>query len=533
MKAFVLAAALAIVFARGGAAEPSPEAAATVVVYNRNDDASRDLARYYAGRRGIPEDQLVGLDCSKEEEISRDEYLVDIEAPLRATFTKNGWWKISRNARGERFVESSKIRFAALVRGVPMKVRSSDKTAPSTLYHDLQPGSPLDQIVRRNDASVDSELAAMFTLLEEAPGVLANPYYRRFVRIGSIPPAAAPLLVCRLDGPSDAIVRRMIDDAVATEERGLWGWAYIDSRSIRSGGYAEGDEWLTRTAELLRRKGIPVIFDAAPEVWSEGFPVTDAALYYGWYDQFTRGGPFRPAAFRFLPGAIVAHLFSYSAATIRTEASWAGLLLARGAAATFGNVYEPYLGLTINFDVLQDRLMNGFTLAEAAYAGTRGLSWMNVVIGDPLYRPYRSWSALESVEDPKNPWLRYRRIVLEAGGDPLAAAVDLRLLASQLGSSMPLEALGQAQAAAGRFDEALDTLAEATKMEKSRAVGFRIALEEIEILRRAGRTEAALKRIAGASGRYRSDAQQAALGEITLILRPPPPSPTPTAKSPR
>ncbi|MGH8046440.1 MAG: TIGR03790 family protein [Chthoniobacterales bacterium] len=529
MKFFVAAAAcfFALVMARADNPTPGPEVAATVVLYNLNQPESLALAKYYAGRRGIPDAQVIGLDCSKEEEISRDEYLVDIEAPLRAQFTKNGWWSIARDAAGRRYVEWSKMRFAALMRGVPMKIRSNAREPRSAIYHDILPGSPLDNLLKHNEASVDSELAAMFTLLEDAPAVVGNPYYRRFAPILSFPASASPLLVCRLDGPNDGIVRRMIDDAIATEKNGLWGWAYLDARNIHSGGYAEGDQWITNAAEMMRRRGIPVISDYAPEVWREGFPVTDAAVYYGWYEENIIG-PFAKPEFRFVPGAIAVHIHSYSAHTIRDPTvAWAGPLLAHGATATMGNVYEPYLSLTVNFDVLQDRLMNGFTLAESAYAATRGISWMNVVLGDPLYKPYASWSSLESTDSHPNPWQRYREIVLKAG-DPLAAADELRALAKKLGNSMPIEALGQAQASAGQFDEALKTLDEASEMEESRTIRFRLVLEQIEILRRADRGKEALKKVGSALGDFRTDEQQTTLGELTLILQPPPPPPPPS-----
>ena len=67
---------------------------------------------------------------------------------------------------------------------------------------------------------------------------------------------------------------------------------------------------------------------------------------------------------------------------------WAAPLLAHGAAATLGNVYEPYLALTPNLDIFTDRLRNGFNFAESAYASERVLSWMTTFVGDPLYRPF-------------------------------------------------------------------------------------------------------------------------------------------------
>jgi len=501
--------------------DPSPEAAATIVLYNANQPESLALAKYYAARRSIPAAQLIGLPCSADEEISRDAYLVTIEAPVRAAFTKFDWWRISRDADARRFVASSRMRFVAIMRGVPMKIASSAKTPPPDFAREIQPGSPMEILVKVNEASVDSELAALFALDKDLPAFVGNPYYRRFTPILQVPPAASPLLVCRLDGPNDTIVRRMIDDSLATERKGLWGWAYLDARGITSGPYAPGDQWITAAGELLRRQGGPVISDYAPETLPEGFPVTEAAIYYGWYAGDV-AGPFAERDTLFVPGAVAVHLHSFSARTLRDpNVAWAAPLLRDGADATMGNVYEPYLELTVHFDVVQDRLMNGLTLAEAAYAGVRGLSWMGVVIGDPLYRPYAAWQSISDDTHKPNIWEKYRSAVLAAGGDPIAAAPALRELAAQTGNTMPLEALGQAQAAAGDVATAIKTLKEAAKAESKTAIRFRLALEQIEILRRVGRVDDARNRIAEALEEFSSDEAQLVLGRIALKLGPP------------
>lgn len=509
---------------------PSKEAAATLVIFNAKDPSSRALAEYYAKRRNIDAKRVLGLECSSAEEISREEFLVDIEAPLRRKFNDNGWWQIDRDANAQRIVTRSDIRFVAIMRGVPMKIRPKAVPVRAEGASPPPPATTEQMLFSHDEASVDSELAALFALGHGEGGAVANPYYRRFSRIFEVPPSGAPLLVCRLDGPSDAIVRRMIDDSLNAEKNGLWGWGYADARGITSGGYAAGDAWILDAATTMRKQGIPVITDKAPETWRVGFPVTDAAVYYGWYDANV-SGPFADPNFRFVPGAVAAHLHSFSAATIRNpDSQWVGPLLARGAAATVGNVYEPFLEMTVHFDILQDRLMSGLTLAESAYAASRAISWMGVVLGDPLYRPYASLFSLEGDSGEKNMWQQYRSVVLAAGGDPIAASAALRKLATELDQSMPLEALGQAQAAAGDLDAARKTLAEAAAIAKKPAIRFRLALEEIEILRRSGDGPAVKARIAKALETFRGESEQATLGRVLLAFAPPPPPPTPAGK---
>jgi uncharacterized protein (TIGR03790 family) len=60
--------------------------------------------------------------------------------------------------------------------------------------------------------------------------------------------------------------------------------------------------------------------------------------------------------------------------------------LEEGATAVTGHVYEPYLGLTPRPQILLPAWHAGRTLAEAFYLSIPGLSWMNIVVGDPLCR---------------------------------------------------------------------------------------------------------------------------------------------------
>lgn len=361
------------------AVPPTPEAQATVIVFNNKDPVSSDLAGYYARKRGIAFDHVVGLECSLNEEISREEYDRTIAEPLRKIFADRGWWRAPE--KPETPVTVNGIRFLAVMRGVPLKI------APVAAYagDEKFAGS---STLQRNEAAVDSELAILGVHTRKILGPISNPYYRSFLPFMKAPTFAAVMLVCRLDGPDRATVRRMIDDAVAAERQGLWGYAYVDSRGIAAGGLAEGDRWLEDAADGARKHGLPTVEDRGPEQFHSDYPMREAALYLGWYSESVNGPIARPN-FRFNRGAIACHIHSSSAATLRNPAAnWAAPLLARGAAATMGNVYEPYLTLTPNLDVFEERLRHGLTFAEAAYASMRTLSWMATIVGDPLYRPF-------------------------------------------------------------------------------------------------------------------------------------------------
>ena len=55
-------------------------------------ELSRRMAREYARVRGVPEGNLVSLDCPSANEISRKEYEDLIRAPLLRTAQEQRWW---------------------------------------------------------------------------------------------------------------------------------------------------------------------------------------------------------------------------------------------------------------------------------------------------------------------------------------------------------------------------------------------------------------------------------------------------------
>jgi len=361
----------------GFSSKPWSVAEETAVVYNRNDPDSESLAVYYAGKRSIPQDRVIGLALSKEEVISREDYDETIHNPLAKHFGTAGWWQQSAGQPATQ----AKVRVLVLIRGVPLKIsRLSDNPhiAPS----------------QEDEASVDSELAVLGVTDPGITGSIPNPYFAKKERFFECDAAGACLLVGRLDAPSADTVRRMIDDAIATEAEGLVGRAVIDL-ALKDGGYQQGEDWLKGTTALYRQHGIPAYMERTAELISEGWPLPDTALYFGWYGS-AAFGPFKTPEFKFLRGAVACHLHSFSATSLRTGVTaWVAPLLERGAAASVGNVWEPYLSYTVHFDQFNARLLAGQTLAEAAWGSTPAFSWMTIVVGDPLYRPFANLSLPE------------------------------------------------------------------------------------------------------------------------------------------
>lgn len=385
-----------------------------LVVYNENAPEARELAFQYALARQLDRSQIFSIQCSTEETISRSDFDQQIRIPIRRHLIDNQWITLGEarvnfgNVVQEvQVARKNEIWSMVLIRGIPLKIKHDPtKVAPENM----------PQQFIKNDAAVDSELALIMYDPMELSGFIPNPYYtENVIRPFDAKMALSLIMVARLDGPSPEDVRRMIQDAVATEKLELTGRAYFDARGItdQNSGYKIGDDWIRNAAALAENAGLEVYLDDDDPTLNPQIPVEDIALYAGWYaGDFT--GPFGRKDFQFKPGSVAYHLHSFSASTIRsTSKNWVGPLISRGATATMGSVYEPYLRLTPNVTTFFHSLLSGQCFAEAAYQSQIGLSWMITMIGDPLYRPYPR-SAIESARiaqqsnSSESPWLCLR-----------------------------------------------------------------------------------------------------------------------------
>lgn len=419
-----------------------------LVVYNENEPESRPLAEYYARQRGLPAENLVGLRVRNAEGITRAEFQAQIREPLLKTLVDRGWLM----QLGGRETLDSEVSGLVLVYGVPLRVEL-DADWPDDALTNLPPPA------RRNHASVDSELTLLPAAGVPVNGWVPNPFFRaRTTRFGP-PLNHAMVLVGRLDGPDAATARRLVDDALAVERHGLLGRCYVDARGLTAGNYALGDQWLRGVYRQLVAAGYECELDEAEAMWGEDEPLSDVAVYAGWYGTHC-AGPFARGGFRFRRGAVAVHIHSGSAATVRTRTShWVGPFLERGAAATTGNVFEPFLALTPHLDMFFGRLLAGATLAEAGWAAQPVLSWQTTFVGDPLYRPWavpveEQLQKLEAAGHADREWayLRQVNLLCQAGRTNEAVAL-CRQQTERLRSFVLREKLGDLLPAAQRAVE--------------------------------------------------------------------------------
>lgn len=413
-------------------ADAQGERSVLVVVNAASADSTR-IGEYYARSRKIPPEQLLRLsDLPPDPPDGIDRALFDraINAPIAR-------WLARHQAQ-------DRILFIVLTKGIPLRINGDDKAADA--------------------ASVDSELAALYLRMSgtgvPTAGPLPNPYF-----LGDRPIADAvrftrdlhPLyLVTRLDGFTVDDVIGLIDRAAAPSRHGRF---ILDGKlSITD----RGNVWLRTAAERLASAGLPadrIVLDQSSTV------ITDQVDVLGYYSWGSNDPAIRRRRFdlTFRPGAIGGMFVSTDGRTFReppadwtlptwqdrkawfagTPQSLAGDLIREGITGVAGHVSEPLLGHTIRPHILFPAYVAGFSLAEAFYLAMPSLSWMTVVVGDPLCAPFAD-SVPSRDEPPIDPTTE------------LPAHFSQRRLQALSKSATPLEAqrlLLRAESRSARDDE--------------------------------------------------------------------------------
>lgn len=217
-----------------------------LVVANKNAARSVGLAKYYMNKRNIPQTNLVELWITDKEWCSRQDY------------EERAIYKVRKHLKEKD--SPTQIRCLVSMYGVPLKVQppeltdeqkrqakdlrkrreilnnriktldDSQKEQAKELKKELKTIEKRITVLTRRDqrASFDSELALVLRDNYSLSGWIPNPFFMGFKNEKLS--REDVLLVSRLDGPSDKIVKRIIDDSIETEKTGLAGSAYFDAR---------------------------------------------------------------------------------------------------------------------------------------------------------------------------------------------------------------------------------------------------------------------------------------------------------------
>jgi uncharacterized protein (TIGR03790 family) len=335
-----------------------------LVVINDNSPLSRSIGEYYARRRGVPMRNLCRLHTTTEENIPRADYNTNIAGFIAAFL------------RQSRLTES--ILYIVTTAGVPLRIPG--------------PGSGMEVEL----AAVDSELTLLYSDMHSGKahrlrGSIPNPFFGQKETKFSHP--QFPIyLVTRLAAYDFDGVKGIIDRSLQAANRGKF---VID---LHSSGDGEGDNWL-RDAALLLPKERTVVDESSTVLYDQSDVIGYAA--WGSNDKHRHR---RFLGFHWLPGAIMTEFVSTNGRTFaRPPDNWnisdwtsrqlwfAGSpqtltadYILEGVTGASGHTDEPYLIMTPRPDLLLPAYYKGRNLAESYYLAIRGLSWQNIVVGDPL-----------------------------------------------------------------------------------------------------------------------------------------------------
>ena len=378
------------------AADPVAGPDNVLVVINRRSRESVEIGEYYGQRRRIPKQNLLYLSYQGNPDFVRvGNFEKEIESPIREYLEPR------------RLKE--KILYIVMTYGFPCKIPLGGGKAVDSV--DARLTNLFDEY--RNDPNFEIGVAG---------GTYRNPYFlagSHFSRANG----NRGYLVTRLDGPlanpTDAhynrqtahpddklqYLKNMIDNAIwAEQDPGrLSGKGYFDRRFEAAWAfpYGQGDIFINGAYDCSVRFGFrsfldttPRLFGTAPTDSGGDDPLfCDSALWYaGWYSHFYQD------VFDWAKGAVGFHIESWTAQNIRKElkrGEWSGWLwvpgmIRAGVTATMGPVHEPGLTGVPRIDWFFRYLFHGFSFAEAAYMANYVAAGQMVMIGDPLYNPFRA-----------------------------------------------------------------------------------------------------------------------------------------------
>ena len=382
-----------------------------VIIANKRVVDSIALAQFYIKKRNIPETNILQLTLSDREECTREEYEQKVVQTVRKFIEQKS--------------STSRIRCLVTMYGLPLKI-SGPKITPQEKdqVEDLKKKrkslkDQLKKIEEKKDdhiktvktelkiinnqlsiltganqrSSFDSELALVLEENYPISGWIPNPYFIGFKDKKNLIKKDNVLMVSRLDGPSVPIIKRIIKDSINAEINGLKGTAYFDARWVmptnqKLSGYALYDNSIHLAADRIRESNLlPVVINNDKELFQPG-EAPDASLYCGWYSRANYVD-----AFIWQPGAVGYHIASSECVTLKKRNSrvWCKMMLEKGIAATIGPVGEPYVQAFPLPEVFFGLLIDGYlSLAECYQVSLPFLSWKMVLIGDPLYRPFKN-----------------------------------------------------------------------------------------------------------------------------------------------
>jgi uncharacterized protein (TIGR03790 family) len=368
-----------------------------VIVRNESSPISRAVADDYARRRSVKNVLRVRCQDSavkpENETIPYAIFRKAIEEPLAGFLTTH-----------------QGIDFIVLTKGIPIRIEG----ATGRGLGNCRPS--LDSYLAALD--YDKTRGAVAVHLSDS-GFTGTAWANRFWQ--SIEPFShtkfGGYLVTRLDGYTEADAKALTACALAAERSAgklpqgevlldtCPAFGYADRRrqpcpiftsppragvqqSLAELNFNQYNADMQSAADILRARHLPVELEQSDAFVASRQPL---AGYVSWgsNDRHYNAGAYH--SLRFQPGALCETAVSTSARTFLPTSGGQSLiadLIAQGATGAKGYSDEPLLQAVASPSVLFERYTRGWTLAESFYAASRFVGWEDIILGDPLCRPY-------------------------------------------------------------------------------------------------------------------------------------------------
>lgn len=381
-----------------------------MIIANGNSKESIYLAEYYCQKRNVPIENIIKLPLANppRTSIKREFYQKNIAEPVRQKLADPQFkgrikcllttYGVPIRVLGKAVPEKEKPKLANLQKQLisqQAKLKILSLNTPQNITVQKREinltikklKKDIDIISgKQTDASVDSELSMLrfgqYPLYRWQPNFLNTQWLHR--------KDVNTIMVCRLDAADPKIAAGLIDKAITAETKGLKGIAYFDSREIKvnktANSYGHFDQSIRDLAMITKfRTQLPVIHEKTPQLFQPG-QCPQTAIYCGWYSLRKYID-----AFDFVDGAVGYHIASFEAQNLRDPNStqWCPSMLKDGITATLGAVAEPYLEAFPQPKHFFLELYSGRCLVEAYYRTKPFNSWRMILLGDPLYIPFK------------------------------------------------------------------------------------------------------------------------------------------------
>ncbi len=331
------------------AAAPAEPGRRVLILANAAVPESMALARAYAAARSIAGGRIVAVAAPSQDEMPTADFEAQVRGPVLEKL----------NAHPE-------IDFIVICKGIPLRL-------------DSKWGDSVDSrlaLVRRPRPPMDPNKP-------ETIRAARQPYFnsdKRFTRR-----EFGIALACRLDGSTFADAQALIQRSIQARPGGRILLDEAEDR--RAAGYIEIQSGLARARDAIQALGGEAWLDTERDFQTG----TDLGGYASWGSNDGAFSRTRYRGLRFRPGAIGETFVSTSARTFAPDAPGQSQicdLIKGGITGIKGYVSEPYTFALAKPEILFDRYLRGWTLAESFYAASPLIGWKDVVIGDPLAAPY-------------------------------------------------------------------------------------------------------------------------------------------------